>query len=190
MLEVTYYRVEQLVRPEEGWKVVTSRNYSCASKSEPTKYGFQDKAQAEELLGKEKASWEKMLAGQEQTDEIKHLRAVADWRIVEQKVNFTHVSQFIGSDVDAYEIVKVISDKTIEIRRMETTHSCKNLEVSLGGFAGHVNNQEQQEVTYESDDQAPTFRIRRKRNSLEMWTLNGSRFRLNTKPYAFYDFNF
>ena len=184
MLNITYYYVEQLVRPETGWDrqmVQNCENYNG---------GFQDKAQAEKYLQAEKSGWEDFLAKQEQTDEIKRLQAVADWRIVEEVVTFAHVSEYMYSDVRAYEIIKVISDKTIEIRAMDVSHSCEDLEFSPGGFVGHYHNQRDQKVTYKADPDAPTFRIRRKKGSVEKWVSGSSRFGLTTEPYAFHDFNF
>ncbi len=185
MLDITYYYVEQLVRPESGWQRVKPRDVECYKDG-----GLQDKAEAEELLQKEKAHWEGFLANAEQTDEVKRLQAVADWRIVEEIVTFTHASFYMYSDVKAYEIVKVISDKTLEVREMKTQHSCANLEFTPGGFSGHYHNQGDQEVTYESNPEAEVIRIRRKKGSFEKWGSGHARFGLTPAPYAFHDFNF
>ena len=141
MLNITYYYVEQLVRPEAGWDrqmVQNCENYNG---------GFQDKAQAEKHLQAEKSGWEDFLAEQKQTDEIKRLQAVADWRIVEEVVTFAHVSEYMYSDVRAYEIIKVISDKTIEIRAMDVSHSCEDLEFSPGGLLVTITTKEIKKVT-------------------------------------------
>jgi hypothetical protein len=105
-------------------------------------------------------------------------------------VTFTHVSEYLYTDIRAYEIVKVVSDKTLEIRPMKSKHSCANLEFTPGGFSGHFQNQRNQEVTYESDPEAPTMRIRKKRGSLESWGAGRVQFGLTTEPHAFHDFNF
>ena len=47
MLDITYYYVEQLVRPETGWARQMPRGY------ENYNNGFQDKAQAEKFLQEE-----------------------------------------------------------------------------------------------------------------------------------------
>jgi len=184
MLDITYYYVEQLVRPETGWARQMPRGY------ENYNNGFQDKAQAEKFLQEEKAHWENFLANQEQTDDIKRLQAVNDWRIVEDTVTFTHVSEYMYSDIKAYEIVRVVSDKTLEVRQMKTQHSCANLEFTPGGFSGHYHNQRDQEVTYEPNPEAEVIRIRRKQGSFEKWGLGRARFGLTTAPHAFHDFNF
>ena len=185
MLDITYYYVEQLVRPETGWQRVKPCNAECYKDG-----GLQDKAEAEKLLQKKKAHWEEFLANAEQTDDVKRLQAVADWRIVEEVVTFTHASFYMYSDVKAYEIVKVISDKTLEVRAMNVSHSCRNLKFSAGGFLGHYHDQHNQEVKYESDPDGEVVRIRRKKGSFEKWGYKSCRFGLTTEPYAFHDFNF
>ena len=113
-----------------------------------------------------------------------------EWRVTEDVKVFTHASHYGWSDVYAYEIIKVISDKTIEVREMITDHSIKHLDVHGGGFCGHVANQRDQKVTYKSDPDAPVVRIRRKKNNPELWVHGNFKFRLETKPYAFHDYNF
>lgn len=185
MLDITYYYVEEFVsNPEPHWMRVNPRGY------EHHNYGLQDKAQAEEFVQKAKARWEEYLAKQEQTDHIQRLDRSSDWRIVEETVTFTHVSEYLYTDIRAYEIVKVVSDKTLEIRPMKSKHSCANLEFTPGGFSGHFQNQRNQEVAYESDPEAPTMRIRKKRGSLESWGAGRVQFGLTTEPHAFHDFNF
>ena len=186
MLEVTYYHVEHFVEPAQGWKRVQSQG------------ALQDRAQAEQLLQEEKAHWDQYLAESEQEvadDEVLHshikrLQEVGDWRIVEEVKTFTHASLYMYSDVKAYEIVKVISEQTLEVRPMITTHSAAGLEFTPGGFFGHVHDQHKQKVTYESNPEAGTIRIRKKKGSAELWTHKGNRFYLQTEPYAFHDYNF
>lgn len=186
MLNVTFYHVEQLAQPELGWKRIQSNG------------SMTDKSQAEKLLQEEKAHWDQYMAESEQEagdDEafrahIKRLQEVGAWRIVEEVKTFTHASLYRFSDVEAFEIVKVISDQTLEVRPMKTSHSIAGLEFTPGGFFGHVHNQEKQKVTYESDPEAGTLRIRRKKGSADLWGHKGDTFRLKTEPRAFYDYNF
>ena len=194
MLEVTYYYVEKIVQPEQGWR----RVQPMSSVEYFGKGGLRDRAQAEKLLEEEKAHWDQCLAEYKQEagdDEaylahIEHLEAVRDWRIVEETETFTHASLYMYSDVKAYEIVKVISEQTLEVRPMITTHSAAGLEFTPGGFFGHVHDQHKQKVTYESNPEAGTIRIRKKKGSAELWTHKGNRFYLQTEPYAFHDYNF
>ena len=135
MLEVTYYYVERFVDPAQGWKRVRPQ------------LALRDRAQAEQLLQEEKALWDQYLAssiGQAMLsadlragDEVLHahikrLQALGDWRIVEETETFTHASLYMYSDVKAYEIVKVISEQTLEVRPMKTTHSAAGLKFTPG----------------------------------------------------------
>ena len=188
MITITYYHVEQFVRPETGWERVKA--FGMYGLGQERNGGYQDRADAEKLLEEEKAHWLKFLDGAEQTEETKKLRDAADWRIVAEEVTFTHASHYMHSDVVAYEIVRIVSDQTIEVREMKTKHSAANLEYTPGGFCGHFHNQDKQEVTYESDPEGDTIKIRRKKGKPEHWTYKGMRFGVRTAPYAFHDFNF
>tara|TARA_R110000737_G_scaffold248390_1_gene258396 strand:- start:66 stop:662 length:597 start_codon:yes stop_codon:yes gene_type:complete len=193
---ITYYNVEQMVpNSSEGIGVW---GWTCQT----THDKITDRAEAEAKMAEEMARFETYLAkeyeratslachSQEVQDHIANLQANAEFRIVEDVREFTHVSQYGYSDVHAYEITKVISDKTIEIRAMTAKHDISHLKQYVGGFSGHVENQRNQKVTYESDQSAPVVRIRKKKNNPESWTSNGQRFGLTEAPYAFYDYNF
>jgi hypothetical protein len=103
-------------------------------------------------------------------------------------MDYKYASEHFYTDVKAYEIVKVISDKTVEVRRLEATYDISHLEQVVGGFAGHVVNQRDQKVTFESAPNAPVIRIRK--NKYGNWAHKGRRFTFENKPYAFYDYNF
>ena len=93
------------------------------------------------------------------------------------------------SDVDPYEVVRVISDKTIEIREMkaERDDSVK-MEFVAGGFAGHCVNQRDQKWNISSDDSSPVIRIRLGKRG---WKCpHGRRFALSDQPVKYYDYNF
>lgn len=94
------------------------------------------------------------------------------------------------TDVYPYEIVRVVSDKTLEIRLMKAELDPNwKPEIIVGGFAGHcVNNQEQKWI-YESNPEAEVIRIRKKKDRDE-WTNNGNRYVVSSKPQRFYDYNF
>lgn len=93
------------------------------------------------------------------------------------------------SDVYPCEIVRVISDKTIEVRRMNATLDPSwKPNIIPGGFVGHCINQSEQTYTYESVPDAPVLRIRKGKNGWK--DANGSRFVLNDHPIRFYDYNF
>jgi len=94
------------------------------------------------------------------------------------------------SDVNPFEVVKVISDKTIEVREMnaERDDSVK-MEFHVGGFSAHCSNQRDQKWFITSDESAPVIRIRLSKN--RGWKdKNGRRFMMADAPVKFYDYNF
>ena len=184
MITTTYFTVEQ--KDINAWSKVWNNGKEIT-----------DRAEAESLMEDKKNDYISFLARElsEATDKdhIDHLGKLIDnieFRIVEEDKTFTHASYYGYSDVDAYEIVKVISDKTIEVRKMDTEHDISHLEQYAGGFCGHVADQRNQKVTYASNPNAKVIRIRRKKNNPEQWVNGNLRFGLTEKPYAFYDYNF
>ena len=94
------------------------------------------------------------------------------------------------SDVNPFEVVKVISDKTIEVREMnaERDDSVK-MEFHVGGFSAHCSNQRDQKWFITSDESAPVIRVRLSKN--RGWQdKHGRRFILADSPLKFYDYNF
>ena len=95
------------------------------------------------------------------------------------------------SDVNPYEVVKVISDKCLEIRAMnaERANPENKLGFVAGGFVGHCANQDEQEWTITSNDKAPVSRIRLRKDG-RWFDKHGQRFKLEAAPRKFYDYNF
>lgn len=93
------------------------------------------------------------------------------------------------SDVTPYEVIRIVSDKTIEIREMDAKRDeSVKLEWIVGGFAGHCVNQRDQEWFISSDESAPVIRIRLgKRGWKDKF---GRRYELGDEPVKFYDYNF
>lgn len=140
---------------------------------------FYTKEDAKEFMRTKRESWIAYLQGELETatdSKVKeHLQTVIDgttYEIKEEVVEYTHASEHLWSDVIAFEIVRVVSENTLEVRRM---HSDKIVDG---------------EIVYESDDMQDTIRIRRKKNNPEAWGKGNLRFTLNTKPYAYRDPNF
>ena len=100
-----------------------------------------------------------------------------------------YANHHMYSDVDPYEIVRVISDKTIEIREMkaERDDSVK-LEFHVGGFSAHCSNQSEQKWIITSDETAPVKRIRLGKRGWK--DAHGGRYNLADKPRKFHDYNF
>ncbi len=93
------------------------------------------------------------------------------------------------SDVHPFEVVRVVSDKCIEIRAMHAEGGLKKgAEFMPGGFVGHYPNQERdQEWTLTSNPEATVVRIRL--NNRGRWMHKTERFSVGT-AVKFRDYNF
>ena len=190
MLKVTYYEVQAYAPKnwENGeWKPANECEWEWVGNEQAR---FTDRAEAEKFLAKEVALWDKFIADKpaKEDDHYAALEAMRAHRIVEDVVEYKYACHYMYTDVDAYEIVKVVSDKTIEVRKMDTEHDIAHLKQYVGGFFGHVAEQRNQKVTYASNPDNEVIRIRKKKNG--DWGHKGNRFGLKEKPYAFYDYNF
>lgn len=194
MIKVTYYEV-QAYCPINNWeggerKPANECEWEWVGRD---KNRFTDLAEAEECLAKEEAYWQDFLAKQKAKDKVINdhvaaLRAKTAYRIVKDVVEYKYACHYLHTDVHAYEIVKVVSDKTLEVRKIDTDHNIAHLKQYAGGFFGHVAEQRNQKVTYAANPNNEVIRIRKKKNG--GWGHKGCRFGLQEKPYAFYDFNF
>jgi hypothetical protein len=100
-----------------------------------------------------------------------------------------YANHFGYSDVNPFEIVRKVSDKTIEIREMNAVRDeSVKMEFDVGGFSAHCTNQRDQKWIFSSDETAPIIRIR---CNVRGWQdKHGRQFRLSEKPMKFYDYNF
>ena len=101
----------------------------------------------------------------------------------------SHANQLGYSDAEPFEIVRVISDKTIEVRAMnaERDPSWKP-EFVPGGFSARCINQDEQRWIITPRPDAPVVRIRLGKKG---WRDKyGSRYVLSNQPYKHYDYNF
>ena len=64
------------------------------------------------------------------------------------------------SDVKPFEVVRVISDKTIEIREMAASALPWKKDIQAGGFSHHCSNQHDQKWSIDSDTNNPVLRAR------------------------------
>lgn len=95
----------------------------------------------------------------------------------------------LHSDSYPYEIVRVISDKTIEIRSMKADRDPTwKPEIHAGGFAGHCSNQHSQRWIYSSDEGGEVIRARKRKDG-NFYSKYG-RHGLSETPFRFYDYNF
>ena len=101
-----------------------------------------------------------------------------------------YANQIGYSDINPFEIVRKISDKTYEVREMNAQRDDSvSLEFIPGGFSAHCRNQNDQKWFISSDETSPVVRIRLSKNS--GWQDKyGRKFRLADEPTKFYDYNF
>lgn len=93
------------------------------------------------------------------------------------------------SDITPYEVLRVISDKTIEIREMksELDPSWKP-EMIPGGFSAHTVNNSEQKWVITPNVEGLVVRARLQKNG--KWKSAMGEHRLSTAPRRFYDYNF
>jgi hypothetical protein len=95
------------------------------------------------------------------------------------------------SDINPCEIVRRVSDRTIEVRPMSAVRAnpTEDMGFKPGGFVGHFSDQEKQRWTITSNPEARVIRIRLQKDG--KWRCkHGERYALADKPRKFYDYNF
>jgi len=95
------------------------------------------------------------------------------------------------SDVNPFEVIKVVSPICVEIRALNTKQIRYPANVQVGGFSAHVvDNREGQKYEYSQNPDAPTTRIRWSKAKRQWQSASGNRYRMSNKPHKFYDYNF
>lgn len=106
-------------------------------------------------------------------------------------MNAMNYAAHIGySDINPFEIVRHVSDKTVEIREMNAERDPEwNPEFVPGGFSAVCTNNRQQRWVITSQPDGRTFRIRKHADGrwLDKY---GAKYILCDKPVKFYDYNF
>jgi hypothetical protein len=94
------------------------------------------------------------------------------------------------TDVNPFEVIRVVSDKTIEVRAMKIDRDPSYTpEFIVGGFSAHCVNDHAQKWIITSDESARVVRIRLSKN--KGWqAADGRKFELSDKPVKYYDYNF
>lgn len=93
------------------------------------------------------------------------------------------------SDTTPFEVVKVISDKTLEVRKMNAKLAeGQKPEFVVGGFCAHCTNQSELKYDISSNESNPVIRIRKHKNGY--FYNGGDKFKLDDEPEYFYDYNF
>ena len=100
-----------------------------------------------------------------------------------------YANHFGYTDVNPFEIVRVVSAKTIEVREMKCERDTSvKLEFIPGGFSAHCVNDHEQKWHISSDESAPVIRIRLGKNGWK--DKHGRKFGLADEPVKYYDHNF
>lgn len=95
------------------------------------------------------------------------------------------------TDINPFEVVRRVSDKTLEIRAMNAVRANPSEDMGFqpGGFVGHFSDQDKQRWAITSNPEARVIRIRLQKDG--QWrSVHGERYALSDKPRKFYDYNF
>jgi hypothetical protein len=98
-----------------------------------------------------------------------------------------YANNMMWSDIEPYEVVKIVSDKCVEIRPMQTKQIVFPKEFHIGGFSAHCSDNWNQKYEYSSDPTAPTMRIRKGKKG---WKSGSLKFQMSNNPIKHYDYNF
>lgn len=92
------------------------------------------------------------------------------------------------SDCTPFEVVKVVSDKTLEVRRMDAVLDPDwKPDFHVGGFMGHIANQHEQKWNLTSNPSNDVLRIRLGKKGWK--DANGDKYTVG-KAVKFFDYNF
>ena len=94
------------------------------------------------------------------------------------------INEYGYSDVNPFEVVRVVSDKCVEIRSMKAELEQAPVCLGVGGFSAVYENQGQK-WKISPDPEATIARIRLGKKG---WAQG--RFRMSDEPHKFYDYNF
>lgn len=89
------------------------------------------------------------------------------------------------SDIHPFEVIRIINDKTIEVRAMDTIQTEQPKEFHAGGFVGHYSDNNNQAYDFISNEKNQKKRILLSKKG---WC-HGT-FKMSDKPIKFYDYNF
>ena len=117
-----------------------------------------------------------------------------------KKVTQKYCNQQGWTDTNPYEVIRVVSDKCLEIRSMTVERNPEyKPEFVKGGFSAHCTNNYDQKWIITSNPEGHTIKVR-KRVASKRYEGNGSRgevfwhktarYQLADEPHYFYDYNF
>lgn len=99
-----------------------------------------------------------------------------------------YMNLHLYSDIFPYEVIRWVSEKTVEIRMMKAELDPQwKPEFVAGGFLGHCVNQDEQRYIYESNGDAKVIRARL---TARGWKSKAGIHKLSDSPRRKYDYNF
>ena len=115
--------------------------------------------------------------------------AMQELQLEQRKVIRPYCTLIGWTDREPFEVVRKISDITVEVRAMKAEPLPWKQEWYAGGFAGHCANQNEQKWDIQPDPDAPILRIRWSKR-FQQWRHKSLKFSMVDRPYKFYDYNF
>ena len=106
-------------------------------------------------------------------------------------VDYTHANHQGYSDTSPYEIIRVVSDKTIELRAM-TAERDENWKPEFipGGFSAHCTNNGDQRSAWIIKSNPENYTVRARLQKDGSWKSEHGRHTLSKAPAKHYDYNF
>jgi hypothetical protein len=100
-----------------------------------------------------------------------------------------YANHYGWTDVNPYEVIKAVSDRTLEIREMDADKDeSVSLEFVAGGFSAICTNPNDQKWHIKPNESNPVIRIRLGKNGWK--DKHGRKFGLSDHPRKYYDYNF
>jgi hypothetical protein len=93
------------------------------------------------------------------------------------------------SDLVAFEVVRIVSDKCVEIREMTAVEGSWKPEYEVGGFNAICANQHDQNWEISSNEANPVIKVRLQKTG-KWQDASGNRYKPTATPVQFRDYNF
>jgi len=108
-----------------------------------------------------------------------------------EAIDYTHANQNGYSDTTPFEIVRVVSDKTIELKSMTAERAADwKPEIVAGGFSGHCTNNGNQSKAWVIKSDPEGYKVRARLQKDGSWKSSHGRHSLHTAAIKHYDYNF
>lgn len=114
----------------------------------------------------------------------KRLRAYLKSPLYQFKIR-KYCNQHLSSDIEPFEVIKVINSKRVLLRRMDAELIQPPKEFHPGGFSGNYSDNNSQRWECKSNPENESFEIR-----LSMYGWGRGRYIMSDEPIKFYDYNF